>query len=359
MLIVRGNPIAEQPQKSIYDALIEHSTSKCPYLKTTKLLEPKPTFLKLCSNYSTLKSLNMLSREAQNDFPCLLYYNNFVSLCDISVNQTVINNTVIDTHMKLYNLQDTCNALAGSKLISDFKQAESILPNLKKPDVCAFLCKEILNSTIVPICSFAVVTSNLIKELQKSTAKVLLPEKLEPAVDISQQKLANPAKEIKKPVQIEHINQEDIPIKPQIVHVMDVVRKTEVENEVPQQQDDTAAESHDNKSISEVIPKVEDPKIDNSQKGDESVDHLSLESQVPADDMAKPPVDDAKNLKVQDSLPLNTKSTEIKQEKKEEFVDDLQKKPVLNGNSQSTAIEVRNLNLFRSIMQKSFFFCFK
>ncbi|GJQ69468.1 hypothetical protein Trydic_g6575 [Trypoxylus dichotomus] len=156
----------------------------------TKLLEPRPTFLNKCSDYTTLKSIKSLNRETQYDFICLLYVNNYLSLCEIARNNSRIDNANIDIIAKNYNLTNTCQGLLESKLNQEFKHVEGILGYLKEPEVCSSLCEELLGNSVIPICNLAVVTLNITERLSVTHAKPqVLQESLNNDVSIAKPKV--------------------------------------------------------------------------------------------------------------------------------------------------------------------------
>lgn len=166
VLTVRGNTLPASTSKSLYDALVEYSNSKCPYLKTTKLLHPKPAFLDRCSNYDAIKSIKSFSFQTSMDVLCLLYYNNYVSLCNVLGKAVSFNDTVIDSILKSFTKQNTCKYLQHTKLIGDLEDMKDIVGQVW--DKCDFVCTD--REEISPVCGFAATSLNLTEWFQKYVA---------------------------------------------------------------------------------------------------------------------------------------------------------------------------------------------
>ncbi|KAK9758687.1 hypothetical protein QE152_g725 [Popillia japonica] len=131
-----------------------------------------PSFLKYCSDYTTLTTVTSLTKETEYDILCIVYMNNYVNLCNSLPTNNTVDDKQIENAANISNLEKTCEILSHTKLNEDFKDAASILSSFKTPDTCTVLCKELTVSKVTPICSLAAFTLSYAHQIQQNLTKV-------------------------------------------------------------------------------------------------------------------------------------------------------------------------------------------
>lgn len=183
LLSTYGNPI---PGSSLYKAIKISAGDKCPYLLTTKLLEPEPEFFSKCSSFSlqTLTKENL--GENIDDALCLLYYNNFGRLCydesqtSLDLVKGLMPTSDIDQILAgtyQYDVDQVCADLKKNRnpyMVESTKSGiEVVNKYIEHSRKCFLMCAD-LEENIKPICVMIAYMGNITSILHNRTQTTVI-----------------------------------------------------------------------------------------------------------------------------------------------------------------------------------------